>query len=100
MNQENQTIKSIIPTKCPKCQEDILVEFHSAIPTLHSTYTPADVEAAKGIAISKIKDLAISEDSKSGIINWIESDDTVFGMSEIDSIVESAKNQNEDIKPN
>lgn len=99
INEEN-TIKSIIPTTCPHCRENILVEFNFSIPRLDSVYTTGDIERAKQSAVSRIKELDIPEESKIGFISWIESEDTVFGFSEVDNIVENAQKSNEDITTN
>jgi len=83
------TIKTIVPTSCPSCKCDILVEFVNNSPEVSSVFTPADVEAAKEDARTRVGFLSIDESKKSQVLEWINDEATVFGPSEVDSIINS-----------
>lgn len=85
---ESNTIKSIVPYICPHCSNDFFVEL-TTIPTMVTgIITYSDIEKAKKDAIEKISKLIDSE-GKFETIKWIENEDTIFGPSDVDRIVEN-----------
>lgn len=88
---ESNTIKSIVPYICPHCSKDFFVEL-TTIPTMVTgIITPADIERAKQEALDKIKALDVDPDSKVDVIKWIEDDETIFGPSDVDKIIENLR---------
>lgn len=83
------TIKTIVPTTCPSCKGDIMVEFVNHSPDISSVFTPADVTAAKEDARIRVNHLSIDQEKKDQVLEWIDDENTVFGPSEVDSIVNS-----------
>lgn len=84
------TIKTIAPVNCPHCQKEILVEFVSKSPELASAFTIEAVKTAKADALLKLSELSIDAVKKEDIKKWIEDENTVFGPSEVESIIKSA----------
>lgn len=82
-------IKTIIPLQCPRCQESIFAEFASTSPEFLSSFTLADIQTAKEKAIARVKFLNLPSDKRDEILAWIEDENTVFGPSEVDSIIDS-----------
>ncbi len=82
-------IKTIVPTVCPCCKGDILVEFTNNSPEISSVFTLEDARTAKDDAISRVGFLSIDEDKKNQVIKWINDENTVFGPSEVNSIINS-----------
>lgn len=85
----NNTIKTIIPTTCPCCKNDILVEFASNAPELTSVFTSNDVQAAKEDARTRVGFLSIDDEKKNQVLEWINDESTLFGPGEVDSIINS-----------
>lgn len=86
-------IKTIIPFSCPHCGEGSLAEFSVDAPSLVDVYTNEDVTTAKNSLIGKILGLPLDDAIKDGVIQWIEKEDTVFGPSEVEEIIENLKEQ-------
>lgn len=54
--------------------------------------TPVDIDRAKETAIDKIKALKyVNSESITEAIKWIEQEDTIFGPSDVDKIIENIK---------
>lgn len=92
---ESETIKTIVPYECPHCNKTVVIEFTTTSPKIASVYKIEDIQSAKIDAIERIKSLAVDEEKKENVIKWIQSEDTVFGQSEVESIVNSLLNPEE-----
>lgn len=86
---EENKIKSITNHTCPNCNQDIFVETQIIPPTIMSIFTPKDVATSKVDCITRIETLTIDEEKKTSVIKWINDPRTVFGPSEVDSIINS-----------
>lgn len=84
-------IKTITPVECPHCKKPVYVEFSNKSPEVTSILTPETVELAKGRARERIEALDMDESDKLDVIDWINDPDTIFGISEVDEIVENLK---------
>ena len=85
---ENKVIKTIFPSKCPSCGQDILVCFSLIAPYIDWVLKPEDVKQAKEKVKSKILKVKFdSEEEKTKIISWLDSESTMFGFEEIDNIL-------------
>lgn len=85
----SNTIKTITPTKCPHCLEDILIEFVTTSPEVTLVFTKEDVVNTKNKTIALIEATTLDSAKKQEVINWINEDSTIFGESEIDEIISS-----------
>ena len=86
---ETNIIKSITTHLCPHCKEEIIVESQMTPPVINSLYTVKDIEEAKKDCLARVETLSIDEEKKTGVRKWLENPETVFGPSEVDSIIES-----------
>lgn len=91
--QENNLIKSITQHSCPHCKGEIYIESEMVPPTVSSIYTNDDVEAAKRECLERVTLLNIDEEKKSEVAKWINNPETIFGDSEIQSIIDSLQEQ-------
>lgn len=93
--EDNNIIKSIVPHICPHCNKDFFIELQT-IPTMVSgTLTHKDVKEAKEDALRKVADLNIDFKDTDEAIQWIRNEETIFGPSDVDSVVENIKKQYE-----
>jgi hypothetical protein len=84
---ETSTIKTIVESECPHCKQPIIVEFNTIAPQIGSIYRRDDIEAAKRDAIERIKALDIDGDKKELAIKWVTDEETIFGASEVEAII-------------
>ena len=82
-------VKTIVPVFCPHCQGEILVEYSIVPPELTSVFKPTDVALAKSDAIERIKTLSIDESKKQETVDWINDEETIFSVGEVDHIIQS-----------
>lgn len=83
-------MKTISPVQCPHCAGDLYVEFATPAPELSSIYTQDEMMAAKKEVVNRIAASQLDDSVKDNIINWVEDEETIFGPSEIDIILDSA----------
>ena len=81
------TIKTIIENECPHCKQSIIVEFNTTSPEITAVYRKDDIAAAKKDTVERIKTLDIDEEKKDMAIKWVMDEETIFGMSEVDAII-------------
>ena len=84
---ENSIIKSITSHSCPHCGGEIYIENQIVPPTVSSLFTPEMVEEAKKDCLTRVQSLTLDEDKKESVKKWIEDPSTVFGPSEVESII-------------
>ena len=84
---ESNVIKSITTHTCPHCGEDIFVESQMTPPVVNSLFTVTDIEVAKKDCLARVETLAISDDKKEDVIKWLNDPNTVFGPTEVESII-------------
>lgn len=82
-----ETIKTIIENQCPHCGSPVVIEFGTTAPQVLSVYKKEDIQVAKNDAIERIKLLDIDEEKKELAIKWVTDEETVFGKSEVDAII-------------
>lgn len=82
-------IKTIVPTTCPNCQHDIMVEFAMAPTVLGDVFTMEQMKDAKQELLRKIKDMDLPKEQHAQVVEWITSEDTIFGPSEVPTIIKS-----------
>lgn len=85
---EDNIIKTITPYICPHCNKDFFVEFQAIAPVLTGILTPRDIEIAKESVIEKIP-------GNKSAIEWVRNENTIFGPSDVDTIVENINKQYE-----
>jgi len=92
---ENQSIRGIVPHKCPSCGKDVLISFAIHPPTIGSLYTPEDAAKAKTVALERVEEIKFkSEAEKIEATNWLKSEQTIFGMEDIEPLIKNiAQNQ-------
>lgn len=101
MNQSEQIIKSIVPTKCPSCGTTVLIEFNSIPPQLNAVMTIEEARGAKELVKTKVAEIKdLDADLKTSVFEWVDQDSTIFGPSEVDSIVQSVIQNNDTLKKN
>ena len=83
----DNTIKTIIETECPHCGKPTIVEFSTTSPKIVAVYKKEEIEKAKMDTIERIKALSIDEEKKESAIKWVQAEETVFGPSEVDAII-------------
>lgn len=93
--EENNVIKSIIPYICPHCSKDFFIELQTIPTMVGGIITPKEILNAKTLVSETVLSMKISEDEKNSTMNWINNDDTLFGPSDVDSIIENIKKQYE-----
>mgnify|MGYP001568114647 FL=1 len=86
---ENNTIKSISEHVCPNCKETLFVETQMTPATTGAVFTTKEMESAKLDCLKRIETTAIDEEKKQSVIKWVQDPATIFGPTEVDSIVES-----------
>jgi hypothetical protein len=77
-NNEN-TIRGILPQKCPHCGKDILISISQTPATISNLYTKEQIKEAKTEVIQKLAGINIEEKEKESILNWLNDENTVFG---------------------
>lgn len=89
-------IKVLLKSTCPHCQKEILIEVESPAPVINGVITPGDITAAKEYVVTKLKQLfsdgEIEKESLDSAVEWIQSEDTVFGPKDAESVIDSVKN--------
>lgn len=95
----SSNIKTIIPTNCPHCNQGIFVEFINKSPELSTIFTVEDIHAAKEDARLRISHLGIDPEKKEQVLQWINDENTIFSTSEVDEIISSLLNENENDHP-
>jgi len=88
-----QNIRSIIPTKCPHCDKPIFVELGSLAPSLVGVIREEDIKVAKEMARERIENSALGGEEKKQAIDMIDAPDTIFGVADVDAVVEDFLNQ-------
>lgn len=86
----NNVIKSIFPNQCPHCKKDILVAVQTMSPVISEIITEDDVKTAKEQVEKSAKELLTGDELKS-TITWLHDENTLFGLHDVDSIIESFK---------
>ena len=82
---ENKVIKTIFPSKCPSCGQDILVCFSLIAPYIDWLLKPEDIKQAKEKVKSKILKVKFdNEEEKTKIVSWLDNPNTLFGPEEVD----------------
>jgi len=82
---ENKVIKTIFPSKCPSCGQDLLVCFSLIAPYIDWVLKNEDVVKAKETVKSKILKVKFEdEEEKKKIIAWLDNPNTLFGPEEVD----------------
>ena len=94
MSNENN-IKSISFHECPHCKKGFYVESIFTPPEVSSLYTKDEVAKAKNDCLERLETLSIEDDKKELVKNWLDSPDTIFGPSEVESIILSLLKANE-----
>lgn len=93
--EENNIIKSIVPYICPHCSKDFFIELQTIPTTVSGILTSKDIKDAKEEVLKRIADLNIGFDETEETIKWIRSEETIFGHSDIEGIIENIKKQYE-----
>lgn len=93
--EDNNVIKSIVPYICPHCNEDFFIELQTIATMVSGILTSKDIKTAKEDVLKKIADLNISMEATEEAIKWVRNETTIFGPSDIVSIVENIKKQYE-----
>ena len=93
--QAPQSIRGIVPHKCPECGKDLMISFAMHPPTMGAIYTPESAEKAKKAVLERLEEIKFkSEDEKQMALNWINDPQTVFGMEDIEPLLKNiAMNQ-------
>ena len=84
---DNTEIKALIPTSCPSCKTQLIVQFKVTAPSLSGVFTAQMIEEAKQEAIKRINDLGVTEEISTPVIEWINDPDTIFTPDDIDEIL-------------
>ena len=88
MSQQYQVVKTIIPAQCPHCAKEILVSYHTMIPSLSAVVRKEDIDAAKKVLRNKLDEIDFKDEkNKEGIIKWLDDEKTLLTMIDIDDIV-------------
>ena len=100
---ENSPIKILIKNKCPHCGKEVLVEVESQVPVVKSILSPSDIEESKKYVVVQLKkhldDETITQEEYKDAVEWINSEDTVFGPDDTETVINSiiyAKPDDED----
>jgi hypothetical protein len=84
---DTNIIKSIVESTCPHCQKQIYVESQFAPAVVGEIFTREKMDEAKKDCVERIQALAIDDDKKKNVIDWILKDNTVFAPGEVEAIV-------------
>ena len=84
---ETNVIKSIVNQTCPHCGKEIFVESQMTPPTIASVFTQEAVDAAKKDCLARVETLSIPEEKKVAVRKWLGDSNTVFGPTEVESII-------------
>ena len=99
--QELRVLKTIMPSQCPHCGKDIFVGYSMMPPAMTSVLTPEDIAKAKEEFINRIEDIKFKDvdpngesESKKGITKWINDENTLFSMVDVDDMVKNVLTDN------
>ena len=84
---ETNIIKSIVESSCPHCQGSIYIESQFQPAMVGEIFTPEKLEEAKKECVERVQSLAIDDDKKKSVIDWVLDENTVFAPGEVDSII-------------
>jgi hypothetical protein len=88
-------IKILVKESCPHCNKEILIEVKSLLPTV-DILTIEDIEESKNIVITKLEESylkkKITKKELNDAMEWVNSEETVFGPNDIDTVVDSIIN--------
>lgn len=89
MQENSQTIKSIIEHPCPSCGQKLFIETQMIPATTSAVFTEAQMLEAKNDCLKRIETLSMEEEKRQQVIKWVNDSATIFGPSEVDGIIES-----------
>ena len=95
MNNENPQIKALVPSFCPHCKKELVIEFTTQAPSVTAILTPESILEAKVVARTLIASKKIPEDVRKMAMEVIDRPETIFSPSDVTSIVESLTAQEE-----
>ena len=84
---DTNIIKSIVNQNCPHCGKEIFIESQMAPPAVTSLFTSETMEAAKKDCLARVETLTIPEEKKAAVRKWLGDSNTVFGPTEVESII-------------
>jgi hypothetical protein len=89
-------IKVLLKSQCPHCKGEIYLEVESPTPTIKGVLRMVDITAAKDYVIGKVKEFykseEISKEDYDSAMDWLKSEETVFGPNDVESVINSIKN--------
>lgn len=88
-------IKSLVPTKCPNCDHDIVVAFTIPSPRLTSVVTPAKIIKAKTEVLKALGALNLPLDKHKELEDWVNDPDTLFTNDDVDEIIQNIQKDND-----
>lgn len=85
---EQNSIRTIIKTTCPHCENEIAVSFLFSPPVLTDILTNEDIKLAKATARSEVDDSNLSEKEKESAKQTINDPNIIFGQDAVDEVLE------------
>ena len=72
---------------CPHCGKEIFIESQMVPPSVTSLFTSEVMESAKKDCLTRVETLSIPEEKKVAVRKWLGDSNTVFGPTEVESII-------------
>jgi hypothetical protein len=93
---ENNLIKVLLKSECPHCLGEIFIEVESPAPIVKGVLKLTDIASAKEYVTNKLKEALKNEEMDQedfdSAVEWLNSEDTIFGPKDVESIVASVIN--------
>lgn len=98
-NEPAKIIKTIIPEFCPHCKKPILICYQMMTPSVTSLITLEEVKEAKEEVRKRLAEITFKDpQEKNNILGWLNSDEALIGLADVDSIIKQILKQQSEIK--
>jgi hypothetical protein len=93
-------IQNVLPTNCPHCSKLIFISYQFGMPSINSIYGEEEVKTAKESVLKKIKENKdINEEQKLRVEKWVMNPKTLFGVSDVDTVIDNIiQSSNDNLK--
>lgn len=83
-----KVIKVVLPGLCPHCGKEVLISNRMLTPVIDWVLKREDIENAKNKVKEEVKVATFQDEGeRKMIIDWLEHKDTLFGPSEVETVL-------------
>lgn len=90
----NENIKALLPATCPHCDQDFMIAYTIAPPTLTGLITNKMITDAKSDLTKRVMKMGLEQQTKEQVLAWIGDKETVFTPADVDEIIKNLEKDN------